>query len=78
RRLAPAHDLTIVVGSANSSNSKRLADVSREVGVPAYLVDGVEDLPWEDLKPDSAVLITAGASAPESVFQTCVQFLRDV
>jgi 4-hydroxy-3-methylbut-2-enyl diphosphate reductase len=78
RRLAPQHDLTIVVGSVNSSNSKRLADVSREVGVPAYLVDGVEDLPWEALKSDSAVLITAGASAPESVFQTCVHFLRDV
>lgn len=78
RKLAPGHDLALVVGSVNSSNSKRLAEVAREAGIPAFLIDGVEDVPWSELRPDSRVLITAGASAPESVFQTCVQFLRDI
>ncbi|MBQ9372395.1 MAG: 4-hydroxy-3-methylbut-2-enyl diphosphate reductase [Thermoguttaceae bacterium] len=78
RRLAPEHDLVIVVGSPNSSNSKRLAEVAREVGKPAFLVDRVEDIPWRELTPESKVLLTAGASAPEKVVQTVAQFLRDV
>ena len=78
RKLAPEADVVLVVGSANSSNSKRLAEVARAANVPAYLINGVEDIPWSKLTPDSTVLLTAGASAPESVVQACAQFLRDV
>ncbi len=78
RKLAPEVDVVLVVGSANSSNSKRLAEVAREANVPAYLINGVEDIPWSKLTPDSKILLTAGASAPESVVQACAQFLRDV
>ncbi len=78
RRLAPDYDVVLVVGSVNSSNSKRLAEVARLAGTPAYLIDGVEDVPWSKLSPDSKVLVTAGASAPESVVQAVAQFLRDV
>ena len=78
RRLAPDYDVVLVVGSVNSSNSKRLAEVARLAGTPAYLIDGVEDVPWSKLSPDSKVLVTAGASAPESVVQVVAQFLRDV
>ncbi|MDO5309035.1 MAG: 4-hydroxy-3-methylbut-2-enyl diphosphate reductase [Planctomycetia bacterium] len=78
RRLAPGHDVVLVVGSQNSSNSRRLAEIAQSVGVPAYLVDGVNDIPWGKLTPNSSVLLTAGASAPESVVQMCAQFLRDV
>jgi len=78
QRLAPNHDVVLVVGSLNSSNSKRLAEVARSVGTPAYLINGVEDIPWDKLTPESSVLMTAGASAPESVVQACAQFIRDV
>ncbi|MBP5622592.1 MAG: 4-hydroxy-3-methylbut-2-enyl diphosphate reductase [Thermoguttaceae bacterium] len=78
RKLAPEVDVVLVVGSANSSNSKRLAEVARAANVPAYLINGVEDIPWSKLTPESTVLLTAGASAPESVVQACAQFLRDV
>ncbi|MBQ9873083.1 MAG: 4-hydroxy-3-methylbut-2-enyl diphosphate reductase [Thermoguttaceae bacterium] len=78
RNQAPGRDVVLVVGSENSSNSKRLAEVAESVGVPAYLVNGVEDIPWSKLTPDSKVLLTAGASAPESVVQACAQFLRDI
>ena len=78
QRLAPQHDVVLVVGSMNSSNSKRLAEVARSVGTPAYLINGVEDIPWDKLTPESSVLMTAGASAPESVVQACAQFIRDV
>lgn len=78
RKLAPGHDIVLVVGSPNSSNSQHLAEVARSVGVPAYLIDGVEDIPWGKLTPDSAVLLTSGASAPDAILQTCAQFLSDV
>lgn len=78
RKLAPGHDIAIIVGSANSSNSQRLVEVAKSVGVPAYLVNGVEDVPWGKLTPESRVFLTAGASAPEKVVQTVAQFLRDV
>ncbi|MBQ1337126.1 MAG: 4-hydroxy-3-methylbut-2-enyl diphosphate reductase, partial [Thermoguttaceae bacterium] len=77
-RLAPDYDVVLVVGSVNSSNSKRLAEVARLAGTPAYLIDGVEDVPWSKLTPESRVLLTAGASAPESVVQAVAQFLRDI
>lgn len=78
RKLAPGHDIVLVVGSPNSSNSQHLADVARSVGVPAVLIDGVEDIPWGELSPDSSVLLTSGASAPDIIVQTCAQFLSDV
>lgn len=78
RRLAPGHDIVLVVGSANSSNSQQLAEIARSVGVPAVLIDGVEDIPWGRLAPDSSVLLTSGASAPDVIVQTCAQFLSDV
>ena len=78
RRLAPGHDVVLVVGSPNSSNSRELAEVAKSVGVPAVLIDGIEDIPWGELTPESSVLLTSGASAPDFVVQTCAQFLKDV
>lgn len=78
RKNAADHDVVLVVGSENSSNSKRLVEAAREQNVPGYLINGVQDIPWSKLSPDSRVLLTAGASAPESVVQACAQFLRDV
>ncbi len=78
RKLAAEHDVVLVVGSENSSNSKRLVEAAREQNVPGFLINGVQDIPWSKLSPDSRVLLTAGASAPESVVQACAQFLRDV
>lgn len=78
RRLAPGHDFVFVVGSPNSSNSRELAEVANSVGVPAFLIDGIEDIPWGKLTPESFVLLTSGASAPDIIVQTCAQFLADV
>lgn len=77
RRLAPESDLALVVGSQNSSNSQRLAELCRASGVEAHLVDGPEDIDATWLSGRETVLITAGASAPETVVQDCVGFLQD-
>ncbi|MFL6072573.1 MAG: 4-hydroxy-3-methylbut-2-enyl diphosphate reductase [Mycobacteriales bacterium] len=64
RAVARDTDLVLVVGSANSSNSQRLAEVAAREGTPAYLVDdlGEVDLRW--LAGTRRVGVTAGASAP--------------
>ncbi len=75
--LAAEADLTLVLGSQNSSNSQRLAELSRERGVMAYLIDGVEDIDPAWFGEAQTVLVTAGASAPEVVVEAVLDFLRD-
>jgi 4-hydroxy-3-methylbut-2-en-1-yl diphosphate reductase len=75
--LAREADLAIVLGSQNSSNSQRLAELARERGIPAYLVDGPADLKPEWFNGVNTVVVTAGASAPEQVVDQCLEWLRD-
>jgi 4-hydroxy-3-methylbut-2-enyl diphosphate reductase len=74
-QLAQEADVVIVLGSQNSSNSRRLEEIGRSFGKPAYLIDGVHELKKDWLEGMETVLITAGASAPEIVVQECVDFL---
>ncbi len=75
--LAAEADVAIVLGSQNSSNSQRLAELARERGIPAYLVDGPSDLNPAWFDGADTVLVTAGASAPEQVVEECLDWLRD-
>ena len=77
RALAPKVDLVLVLGSQNSSNSKRLAEIANDLGPHAHLIDGVAEIDPAWLEDAETVLITAGASAPEHVVQECVEFLQD-
>ena len=77
KELAQRVDLVLVVGSVNSSNSNRLCELAHKQGVPSYLVDGADDVREEWLKDLSAVGVTAGASAPESLVQGVIQRLRE-
>jgi 4-hydroxy-3-methylbut-2-en-1-yl diphosphate reductase len=54
-----------VIGSKNSSNSNRLAEVSREGGTPAYLIDDESEVDPAWLEGADMVGLTSGASAPE-------------
>jgi 4-hydroxy-3-methylbut-2-en-1-yl diphosphate reductase len=74
--LADKADLVLVVGSRNSSNSQRLAELARSHGVVAHLIDGPNDIELSWFLPEMTVVITAGASAPESIVQKCVAFLH--
>lgn len=75
RLLAREADVVLVLGSQNSSNSQRLKELAKECGVAAYLVDGAADLRPEWFHADQIILVTAGASAPESVVQECIDHL---
>jgi 4-hydroxy-3-methylbut-2-enyl diphosphate reductase len=76
KELVPEADAVIVLGSQNSSNSKRLAELARAHGKPAYLVDAFAEIPEGALDDHETVLITAGASAPEEMVEECVAALR--
>ncbi len=75
--LVPEVDIVIVLGSQNSSNSNRLADLAKLKGRRAHLIDRVEEMREDWFHPGDTVLVTAGASAPEEHVQDCVAFLRD-
>lgn len=76
KAMAGKVDLVIVVGSKNSSNSNRLREVAAIGGIPAYLVDGAEQIEARWLAGDVRVGVTAGASAPEVLVNGVVQRLQ--
>ena len=77
RILSREADVVLVIGSGNSSNSLRLAELARSTGVPAYLVDGPLEIDLRWFSGDETVVITAGASAPEAVVQECLSLLEE-
>lgn len=76
RQLAPRADLVLVLGSQNSSNSRRLEEIANSLGPRAHLIDGVSEIRPEWLENAETVLITAGASAPEDVVQDVIDYLQ--
>jgi 4-hydroxy-3-methylbut-2-enyl diphosphate reductase len=76
RDLAREADLVLVLGSQNSSNSRRLAEIARSLEIPSFLIDGVAEIQDDWFRDVDTVLITAGASAPEDVVQECVEYLQ--
>jgi 4-hydroxy-3-methylbut-2-en-1-yl diphosphate reductase len=76
RMLAHHADLVLVLGSQNSSNSQRLKELALEARVPAQLIDGARDIDDRWFDGVETVVITAGASAPESVVEECVEYLK--
>src|SRR5213080_1805116 len=77
KELVPEVDVVLVLGSQNSSNSMRLAELATSCSKPAYLIDGRQEIRDEWFQGNETVLITAGASAPEEVVEECVAYLRD-
>ena len=74
--LAKLVDLILVVGSKNSSNSNRLAEIGTELGTPSYLIDDATALQREWFDGVGTVGLTAGASAPEMLVQGVIEGLR--
>ena len=77
KSLAREVDLVLVIGSANSSNSQRLVDVTRDLGVPAHLIDDESQILDSWLEGVETVGITSGASAPEWLVERVVGWFRE-
>ena len=77
RLISERAELCLVLGSQNSSNSQRLRELAAESGIAAYLIDGASDIDAAWFEGVETVLVTAGASAPETVVEECVDWIRD-
>jgi 4-hydroxy-3-methylbut-2-en-1-yl diphosphate reductase len=77
KQLATECDLVLVIGSTNSSNSNRLVEVAREHGAASYLIDNHTQVQDEWLEGVGTVGITSGASAPEELVESLVEFFRE-
>ncbi len=75
RDVAGLCQLLLVVGSQNSSNSRRMVEVCRIAGTPAQLVDDADDVKPEWFNGVDTVVVTAGASAPEHLVQELIRSL---
>ena len=78
KEVATRADVVLVIGSVNSSNSNRLAEVARELGTPAYLVDDETEVDPAWLVDAVVVGLTSGASAPEWLVERMLAFLAEL
>jgi 4-hydroxy-3-methylbut-2-en-1-yl diphosphate reductase len=76
KALASRAQVILVIGSKNSSNSNRLAEVARDAGARAYLIDDISQIDPGWLEGVECLGITAGASAPEYLVDEVVQYFR--
>jgi len=67
------HDLIIIVGSKNSSNSNRLVEIARQNNVDSFLIDNPDDIDFEVLRDKKNIGISAGASAPEILIKKIIK-----
>jgi 4-hydroxy-3-methylbut-2-enyl diphosphate reductase len=77
KAIAPECERMLVIGSPNSSNSLRLAEVAERLNVPARLIDRAENIDWAWLGQPRTLGITAGASAPEVLVREVIDALRE-
>lgn len=78
RALAGQADVVLVVGSKNSSNSNRLAELAQRMGKAAYLIDDATDIQEAWVKEAQCVGVTAGASAPDILVQNVITRLQEL
>lgn len=76
KAVTPLCQTLLVVGSQNSSNSRRLVEVCQQQGVPAYLVDDMHEVKEQWLQDVATIAVTAGASAPENLVQHLIESLQ--
>ncbi len=75
--MAPQVDLIIVIGSPNSSNSRRLREVAEKNRTTAYMIDNATQIDPAWLVGKMRIGVTAGASAPEVLVQMVIDRLRE-
>ena len=76
RELAKQSDLVVVVGSKNSSNSNRLAELASRMGVVSKLIDDPNDIQPDWFHGVQTIGVSAGASAPEELVQSVIARMK--
>jgi len=77
KKIAPQCDMFLVIGSDNSSNSKRLVEVAKKAGCnKTQLVDFKKELPVKEIVECDTIGLTSGASAPEKLVQDFIAEIK--
>ena len=76
KHLATEVDLVLVIGSQQSSNSRRLAEAARRAGCPAYLIASKEEIPWVWVRGGLRIGVTSGASTPDRLVEEVIASLE--
>ena len=78
KKIAPLSDMFFVIGSENSSNSKRLVEVAKKSGCKrSFLVDFDSELPIDKIVKCEKIGLTSGASAPEKLVQDLIEKIKN-
>lgn len=78
RELAGKVGAMVVVGGRNSSNTNRLAEISRGMGTPTFLIETDEEISSADFENIYSIGVTAGASTPKWVIERVVERLKSI
>jgi 4-hydroxy-3-methylbut-2-enyl diphosphate reductase len=78
RALAESADAMVVIGGRTSGNTRRLADIVRSTGIPAYLVETAQELPLDELRAMKKIAVTAGASTPSDIISEVMAVLESL
>ena len=77
KQIAPSCDMFFVIGSDNSSNSKRLVEVAKKAGCEkSYLINFRNELPIKKIVECNKIGLTSGASAPEKLVQSFISEIK--
>ena len=77
-KLAKESDLMVVIGGKNSSNTKKLYDISKKYCINSYFVQNIEDLPLKQVQKCNRIGIAAGASTPECTIKEVIARMSEV
>ena len=77
-KLAKESDLMVVIGGKNSSNTKKLYDISKKYCANSYFVQNIEDLPLKQVQKCNRIGIAAGASTPECTIKEVIARMSEV
>ena len=78
REITDQTDLVLVVGDPKSSNSNRLREVASKRGIPSFLINNAAEILPEWMENKKIIGLTAGASTPETIVQSCIQRLIEL
>ena len=77
KKIAPQCDMFLVIGSDNSSNSKRLVEVAKKAGCnKTQLIDFKKELPVKEIVKCDTIGLTSGASAPEKLVRDFITEIK--
>ncbi|MBQ0078325.1 MAG: 4-hydroxy-3-methylbut-2-enyl diphosphate reductase, partial [Eubacterium sp.] len=78
KALAEESDLMIVIGGRNSSNTKKLYEISKNSCINTYFVENIEDLPLKEVEKYNKIGVAAGASTPERIIKEVIARMSDM